>query len=118
MNCTIGYHSDYNGDGWYFYPPKDYSKLETKTRKRCCSCNAQIDIGSIVLKFERAREPLSDIEENIYGDEVFLAPYYFCEKCSDIYFNLEDLGYKVALMDMREALLEYKDLHRFIKESK
>lgn len=55
----------------------------------------------------------SDIEERIYdGDQVPLAHKYMCEKCADLYFIFEDLGYCISLGDsMVDCLEEY---HEFV----
>ena len=102
------------GDGyeWYFNAPKDYTTLQTKKRKRCRSCDTLIDLGAVCSVFYRYRPPNSDIEEDIHGDEVQLANGYFCEKCSDLYFSLTELGYCVDLdgLSIKESLEEYLQL--------
>ncbi len=115
MNCTIGNQFDYEGEPgqWYWIGPSDFSIYNKKRRKKCFSCNDMIELNSYVAEFQRGRSPYSDIEAAICGDEILMAPIYFCEKCADIYFNLEDLGYNVSLMNMNEALEEYQDIINF-----
>lgn len=101
------YYENDNSD-YYFYHNDKFSKLETKKRKRCCSCNNLINIGDTIISFERARKSLTDIEERIYGDEVSLANHYMCEKCFEIYLNLMDIGYNIDIdQNMNEYLKEY-----------
>ena len=109
LSCECDIDTDY-GD-WYYYPPDDFSTFSAKRRKRCCSCNSLIDIGATCVEFTRFRGFLSDIEENIYGDEVPLASWYMCEWCGEMYFNFYELGYCHSLGDsMRETLEEYHEL--------
>ena len=97
---------------WYYFIPNDYSVLNTSKRKRCASCKQLINIGALCTKFECWRPSQSDIEERIYNEEVPLAYKYMCEECSDIYFNLEELGFCVNLGDsMQELLQEYRDYY-------
>jgi hypothetical protein len=96
-----------------FWPPRDYSTLETSRRKRCESCNCLIDIGSLVGKFQRYKMPDSDVEIRIYGDGedgeegVPRADHYLCEPCMDLYYSLEELGFCPQLGDQRELAKEY-----------
>ena len=99
---------------WWHYTPSDYSTLTRSKRQRCKSCHKLIDIGAICTEFERWRDPISRVEENIYGEdgEISLASWYMCEECSDIYFNLKELGFCIQLGDsMQELLKEYRDLY-------
>lgn len=85
--CSDG---DYD---WWHYPPEDYSTLSTKRGRRCCSCKAWIKPGATVGRFERWRNPTSDVEIRIYADEVPLPDKFMCEPCLDQYFNLTELGF-------------------------
>jgi hypothetical protein len=97
-------------------PPDDYTTLKTRRRKRCCSCKTLIDVGAVCTEFNRYRHPAYDsIEEKIYGEggEVPLASYYHCEKCADIYFSLDELGYCISIdEDMRQLAKEYAEQHK------
>ena len=97
ISCSCGGGSDYP---WYYMPPNDYSKLDTPKRKRCKSCGELIDKGATCGKFVRFREPNDDIEERIHGDEVYLAPWFMCEDCTDFFFSLEELGYCIVMDGM------------------
>lgn len=113
LSCSCG---EWDGDGWYYIGPNDYTTLQTQRRKRCCSCKSLIDIGAICARFDRYREPIMDsIEEKIFGEggEIQLASLYQCETCADIYFSLEEIGYCVpADNDMRELVKEYAETHQ------
>lgn len=92
----------YCGDGdhdWFYYPPADFSKLETSRRQRCYSCRELITIGADCGKFGRDRYPASEIEERIYGEgsEVPLADVYMCEECVGLFWSITDLGFCINL---------------------
>lgn len=98
---------------WYI-PPYDFQIFNRKRRKRCCSCKELIEIGSQCTEFIRERVAYSDIEERIYGDVVPLASVFMCEKCSEIFFNLEHLGYCLnPYNSMSDYLKEYWELTGF-----
>ena len=106
LSCDCG--GDYD---WYYepYEPEDYTTLQTKRRRRCCSCNVLIDIGAICLRFYCHRPPRHDIEEGIYGDEVPMADKYLCEECSDLYFSFTELGFCINLGEnMLDLVQEYQ----------
>lgn len=88
-----------------------------KRRARCYSCKELIELYSQCSEFTRFRVPSSDIEERIYGEEVQLASYFMCEKCSEIFFNLTELGFCMNIYDgsMQTALAEYHKLTGFKK---
>jgi len=95
LSCGTG---DYNPDAiWWIRPPDDYQIMPThKRRRRCSSCGELIDHGATVAKFERTRFPISSVEREIYDDPeptVPLAPMHLCERCADIYFSLDELGF-------------------------
>ena len=102
---------------WYYNPPDDFKPFDKSRRKRCCSCKKLIDMGTPSLEFDRYREPYNDIEERIFGDEVYLAPWYMCEWCGEMFFNLEVLGYCHFLGDsMKECMEEYWKLTGFVPD--
>lgn len=106
-----GYHS------WYYSLPDDFIKLETRRRKRCCSCQNLIDIGSDCLQFARGRNSRTDIEENIYGDEVPLAPWYMCQWCGEMFLTFEEHGFCPSIGDnMFENLQDYWDINGYVPE--
>ena len=111
LSCTCDHHY---GEGWHYYPPHDFSRLESKKRKRCCSCGHLIDKMAECLSFRRCRTTESDIEERIYGGEVPLSPWFMCEQCGEIYLNLSEIGYCINLNDnMNDLLIEYWNIVGF-----
>ena len=115
-DCDIDWCPD-AGDWYWCGIVGDYKPLNTKRRKRCCSCEKLIDLGSLVIEHGRVRTPKDDVEINIYGDDgsIPLASSWMCEKCSDHFFSLEALGYCVDPKENMEGLLtEYinKDKHK------
>lgn len=104
LSCSC----DFDDGGWYYYPPSNFSTFNLQRRKRCCSCGVLIDVGSQCVKFTRCRPPISDIDESINGSEVPLAPWYMCEWCGEMFFNLHSLGYCIVLGDdIKEKLEDY-----------
>lgn len=111
LSCECG---DYDDADWYYDDTSDYKPLDTKRRKRCCSCKSLIDIGALCIEFSRFRHPAYDsIEEKIFGEDgqIDLASHYHCEQCADLHLSLEELGYCVSPMsDQRELAKEYAEL--------
>lgn len=112
LSCSC---EDYDAD-WYYYPPDDFKILGTKRGRRCSSCHELIKVGSECLEFTRERCPKDDIEEKIYGDgpTIQMCSLYHCEKCGEIFLNLDALGYCIDPCDnMMEVLHEYWKLTGF-----
>ena len=102
LSCKCDY-----GDGdydWYYIEPNDYEVLATKRARRCSSCKDPVPVGSTCSHFDIYRPPNCDIEERIHGDEVYQAPMWHCERCSDLYFSLNDLGFTCIQPD--ESMLD------------
>ncbi|HCY85359.1 MAG TPA: hypothetical protein DHV36_09525 [Desulfobacteraceae bacterium] len=119
MGLSCSCDQEWDGEGVAAYSPTDFTKLETKRRRRCCSCNQLIDVGASCLEFRRVRLAQDEIEERIYGDdnEISLASKYMCEDCGEIFLNLEDLGYCVDYTEcMSAALAEYWEITGFRPE--
>ena len=111
LSCSCDSDGDY---AWFYSTPNDYTTLQTKRRRRCKSCNELIAIGSICTKFEIHRPPQSEVEERIYcGDDVPLAPMFHCEECADMFFNLNELGFKCISPDedVRQLVKEYQAVY-------
>lgn len=110
LSCSCGDDGEYS---WWFFAPTDYTTLTTRRRRRCCSCKALIDKGSVCAKFERRREAQHDIEISIYGEgpEIPMADWWMCERCADLYFSLDELGYCVNPEEsMLELVKEYSEM--------
>ena len=93
---------------WFYIAGEDFAPLATKRRKRCSSCNALIDVGADALAFNCWRSPTTDIEEDIYGEEVPLATKYHCEECGGLFMALSERGYCIdPCENMRELAREH-----------
>lgn len=111
MSLTCDRDADYGDYSWYYDVPNDFTRLDTKRGRRCCSCNAPIKVGDTVLKHYCWRPPENDIEERIYGDEVPKATRYMCEDCGDLAMNLRGAGYCAPPGDdMRGLVKEYAEM--------
>ena len=112
LSCDCG-SDDFD---WYYETLGDFTALNTRTRKRCCSCNDLIDKNATCLEFPRYRHPQDDIEERIHGDdgEIPLATWHMCEPCGDQYMNLTALGFCVDLGqdNMFDLLKEYQEMRK------
>ena len=117
LSCGCDY-DDWDGDGTAYYKPNDFIKMPWfDRRKRCLSCKSFINPGEQVAKFDGFRMPNCDYEINRFGDgtEIDMASKYLCEKCSEIFFNLEDLGFCVDMFEnMNDLLEEYKNDYKDI----
>ncbi len=109
LSCSC-YDSDYS---WCFTSPDDYSELSTSRRKRCCSCRELISVGAVVAEFSVTRATKTWVEEEIYGEdgEIEIASKYLCEKCADLYFSFQDLGFSCVSPDENMVDLA-KQYHR------
>ena len=115
LSCSC---REWDGNGIGYTIPYDFTNLNTSKRKRCTSCCILIDIGSPVLLFSRFRATRTEVEVNIYGEDgkVKLCNHYLCDKCGEIYLNLDVLGYCLdPRKDMTEYLLEYHEMTNFNK---
>ena len=109
LSCSC----DFGGEcDWYFDTPSDYSTLNTKRGRKCCSCGDKIKPGETVVRFNRTRPPRSEYEERRFGDDwdaIPLASWYQCERCADLFFSFAELGFECVspAEDMRELAKEY-----------
>lgn len=76
-----------DSDGPEWYPPEDYSTFTRNRRTRCASCNELIDTGATVIVFERF---LTDE----WGEEKEIPDKYHCERCADLWWSLQELGFE------------------------
>jgi len=103
----------YCDNNYYFYydAPIDFAEFDKWRRKRCVSCAKLINYSALCLEFHRYRDSRGDYEENRFGDTVEMASKFMCEKCGEIYLNLNALGYCHILGgDIREDLYDYWEL--------
>ena len=116
LSCSC---SEWEGEPgtWGFDEPDDFTKLQSKRRKRCSSCKQFIDIGSDCLEFRRVRAPETEEEGFKYDTEVPIRPLYMCSVCGEIYLNLTAAGYCLSIDDeMSECLAEYHEATGFVPE--
>lgn len=118
LSCTC---YDNDDAAWYWWRPDDFTILNTKRSRVCCSCKQPVLVGSECLEFTRTRRPRNDIEERIYGDDIEavpLAPWYMCESCGEQYLNLSEYGYCVNPNDnMHDLLAEHRNMHGIAVEA-
>ncbi len=84
-------------------------------RKKCCSCRNVIQVNDTVLEFYQSKTPDHDVEIAIYGEdgEIERASLFMCEKCSDIYLSLEEIGYCPQVnKNQRRLLQEHLDVKK------
>ena len=112
------YCDDYGDESYNWVEPQDYTTLQTKRRKRCISCKELIDVGAICLCLERERAPYTEIEAQIMDCDSWekvipMAPWYMCERCSDLYWSLRELGFCIGLPDnMLNLVKEYSEMNK------
>ncbi len=96
---------------WFYYPPADYSTLSTKRARKCSSCGERIAVGDLCCKFNRNKIPEHDVEVRIWGEdgEIPLAPWFICERCGDLWWSMNDLGFECVGPgeNMLELVREY-----------
>ena len=97
-----------------WFSPKDYTTLATKRSRTCCSCGDIIDVGATCAEVRRGKVPETEMEVRIHGEDdatVPLASRYLCERCADLAFSLDELGYCAQPWeDQRELVREYAEL--------
>jgi len=113
-----------DGDGdyadWFYTEAHDFTVLDTKRGRKCCSCGGWIKVGAQVLKFFCTRGAKDEIEERIYGDDsdaICMPTKYMCEACGDLALNLQEMGYCTPPGDdMRETVREYADMVKYERD--
>lgn len=115
MGLTCSCDNDYWEPGAkLWFGPKEYKPLATKRSRKCCSCGDRISIGDTCCEVPRVKVPDTEIECRIYGEdgEIPLAPAHMCERCADLSFSLEELGYCAQPWeDQRDLVRDYADMH-------
>lgn len=87
LSCSCGDEA-----AWYYETTNDFTTLQTKRSRKCCSCGDKIKPGDDCVKFERYKYPETEIEERIYSDVVPLASWYMCESCGGVFLSVTELG--------------------------
>lgn len=112
LTCSCDYDPEPGVKVWF--APKDYTALATKRGRKCCSCGERINVGDTCAEVPRAKIPETEVECRIYGEdgEVPMASAYMCERCADLAFSLDELGYcGQPWEDQRELVKEYAEMH-------
>jgi hypothetical protein len=66
--------------------------------------------GDEVLRISRWRDPAHEIEENIHGDEVPLAPWYLCEEDGGLLMAIEEAGMCCDISSpIKDQIREYRE---------
>ena len=112
LSCFCEYDPDPGSIVWEMY--REYGPLKRRATW-CCSCKERIPVGSVVVEVLRFKIPDNDIEKKIYGEdgEIPRASRYLCERCGDLAYSLEDLGFcQSPWEDQRELVKEYAAMQR------
>lgn len=114
LTCDCDYDPEPGMVCWSW--SNDYSVLETKTSRTCCSCGTKLVPGDLVAAYPRFKIPEYDIEINIYGewgdDGPSRATWYHCEECADLALSLRELGFCFDISDnMRGLTREYAEMY-------
>ena len=113
LSCSCDFDGyEYEPGSWYFdyffLDNVDFEPLKTSRRKRCCSCNELIDIGSPCIRHTRVRYPYTEAEARINGyfdlensleneATISMADLFQCEKCGEIWLNLHSFGLFISV---------------------
>jgi hypothetical protein len=115
MGLSCGCNFEWDGESVALYNPRDFVKMPWfDRRKKCMSCGKFINTGEQVAKFEVFRGPQWDYEINRFGEgaEIQMADRYYCGHCSEIFFNLDELGFCINTHEkMDDVLAEYKKFY-------
>jgi hypothetical protein len=127
LSCSCDWDYDPDPGDWHYYLCRidsyKFRPLETARRVRCCSCKEFISVGDLVIRHLRHRYPHDEIESRIkckcdleeaFQDEpsIRMADHYQCERCGEIWLNLQSLGYEclVPNENMEDSLAYYHEL--------
>ena len=126
LSCNCDWDYDFELGDWSYdiiLNEIDFEALNTYRAKRCCSCNKLIKVGSLCVKYPRARYPYDELEsrkklsqdlEDAFNQEplIPIADHYHCERCGEIWLNLTELGYDCLAPNenMEDSLKEYHEL--------
>lgn len=96
----------------------DFNPLQTSRAKRCISCKKLIFVGSECLEFPINRHPHTETEAKSHGVDwggfeepvIKMAPVYQCEKCGEIWLNLQNVGFECLSPweNMPQTLKDYQ----------
>ena len=114
ISCSCG---DGDGADWWWFPPEDPAPLTTRRSRKCCSCGSKVAVGEVCYRIDRARQASTAVEERIYGDDdIGMTPWWWCEKCGDMYHNITEAGFCVSLEKGVNIVEEWKELQRGLQK--
>lgn len=119
MGLSCECDGDYEPGTIVCYAPSDYQPMHARRRQRCLSCKELIDVGATAAKIPTYKVPEYDIEVQIYGEcgEIPRADRWYCERCADLFFSLDELGFCVNPHDdMRQLVKDYAEFYGPAKE--
>lgn len=82
----------------YFVNPDDDFSI-AKQDCKCNSCGKKIKAGETVLKF-------TCFTHDEYGGEVAMPDEFHCERCGEIYLNLQEIDYCLYSNEYMPGLLK------------
>lgn len=123
-SCECDYECDCEPEpgqwefNWLGHSGIDFEPYKKWISKRCVSCNELINYGNLCLEFPRSRHPYNEIESMITGADwdcleeptIRIPPVYQCEKCGEIFLNLQSVGFECISPseNMPELLFQYQ----------
>jgi hypothetical protein len=127
LSCSCNFDYDYDYGDWQYDACgfNEFIHLSTYRSIRCVSCKNLIKPGDLCISHPRSRYAYNEIEARIVGSdpengdqpEIKMAPHYQCERCGEIWLNLQAVGYECLspTENMEEALKEYWERTGFKK---
>ena len=116
LSCSCGWDvDDYDTAIWV---ANDYKEYPSWRGQRCCSegCDSLVRKGDICLEIKRTRagtewEDIRGIAAIDDPEAIQIASHYMCERCADLFFSFEDLGFECVspYENMIELAKEYHD---------
>lgn len=122
LSCSCDF--DYDDDPeWYWWQPKEYSTYKKWRSQKCCCkrCENRVSYNDTVGEVTRSRQhtewELDHMGEwGCEGDPeaVWLASAYMCERCTDLFFSFDDLGFECVspYEDMLFLASEYHEVYQ------
>jgi len=115
LSCSCDFDDD--GCEWYWWPPKKYTTYKRWRSTGCCceNCNNRISYNDTAGEVPRSRPPTEwELDHTTtWGEEgdpkyKWLASAWMCERCTDLFFSFDDLGF--------ECVSPYEDMRGLAKE--
>jgi len=120
MSLSCSCELDNDDAEWYWWQPNDYSVYNRKRSNPCCceNCENRVSRNDTVGEVRRTRagtewEDIRGLAASDDPEAVKLASVYMCERCTDLYFSFQDLGFNCIspYEDMIELAKEYHETY-------